>query len=43
MDAPNYFLGSSLFQSMKNPEMETVFCVPDSKWYVKTDEEPLKI
>ena len=42
MDSPNYFLGSSLFQSVKNPEMETVFCVPDSGWCVKTDSEALR-
>jgi arylsulfatase len=37
MDSSNYFLGTSLFQDIKNPLLETVFCVPDSEWYVKTD------
>ena len=32
MDSSNYFLGTSLFRDIKNPLLETVFCVPDSEW-----------
>ena len=42
IDAPNYFLGSSLFQKAHNPEMETIFCVPDSGWCVNTCDGVLR-
>lgn len=42
IDSPNYFLGTSLFLPMNNPDIETVFCVPDSDWFVKTDEDELR-
>jgi hypothetical protein len=42
MDAPNYFLGTSLFLPMRNPGIETVFCVPDSEWRVCTEGGELR-
>ena len=42
VDASNFFLGSSLFLPARDPFMETVFCVPDSGWQVKTDGDELR-
>lgn len=42
MDAPNYFLGTSLFLPMRNPLMETVFCVPEGGWRTSSADGELR-